>query len=87
MSDSSNAKWEYCLLTANSTSSSVTFYRSTGAETVQIDLSDLQANDDVTVITAAKIAELGLDGWELVNANSIVYSIASTEMFFKRIIR
>ena len=78
-------RWEYCMLVGDETNPGLVFYGAAGPEQQAIAVDP--AKGDRTAVNAwmRVVGELGLAGWELVNAHPVVgLSTTATEFFFKR---
>lgn len=77
--------WEYCVVSAGGPVSVVVLYRAQGSEWRHIEPEPTRGERTAAEAVPRVIAEMGLAGWELVNAVPVVaVEGASTEYFFKR---
>jgi hypothetical protein len=79
-------KWEYCRLSNryNDEPFVLTFYRPTGVAEVQVKRDKSKGDHDDNDGRARCLAQLGLDGWELVGVLAHAYYPQSPYMWFKR---
>lgn len=77
--------WEYCMVSAGGPVSVVVSFRVQGSEWRHIEPDPGRGERTAAEAVPRVIAELGLEGWELVNALPVITPEgASTDYFFKR---
>ena len=78
-------RWEYCVLVGDETNPGLVFYKAAGAEQRPIEVDPAKGDRTAANAWMRVVGELGLAGWELVNAHPVVgLSTTATEFFFKR---